>query len=122
MFTDRVNSPLGKYGQLVAAALAVVIVLAWIVAEFIHGLRIMATQPAGLKEVALIAVGAVFGAAATVNGVKGDIMAADSKAEIAHARLDAAGAPHLGTTTCPEPGCVLTAGHAGEHHGMTHDG
>jgi hypothetical protein len=91
---NDVNSPLGKYGQLVAAALAVLIVGAWIVGEFLLMLRISVQSPAGLKEVALIAVGAVFGAAATVNGVKGDIEAASHKAELAHARLDESGVPH----------------------------
>lgn len=98
-----VNSPLGKYGQLVAAALALIIVLAWIVAEFLNYLGFAAIPPSGLKEVALIAVGAVFGAAATVNGVKSDIMSADHKADLAHARLDAGGAPHLDPMTDPPP-------------------
>lgn len=91
----EVNNPLGKYGQLVAALLAVLIVSAWITAEFLHALDLMPLQPSGLKEVALIAVGAVFGSAATVNGVKQDIVAADHKAGLAHARLDAQGSPHL---------------------------
>lgn len=81
-----VNSPLGKYGQLVAAIIATTIILAWIVAEMLHGMDFMSRQPAGLKEAALIALGAVFGAAATVNGVKSDIAGA-------HSRLDRMGAP-----------------------------
>jgi hypothetical protein len=96
-----VNSPLGKYGQLVAAALALIIVCAWIVAELLYGMDTLRVQPAGLKEVALIAVGAVFGAAATVNGVKGDIEAADHKASLAHARLDASGAAPSSHETAP---------------------
>ena len=81
-----VNSPLGKYGQLVAAIIATLIIVAWVVAEMLYGLDILARQPAGLKESALIALGAVFGAAATVNGVKSDIAGA-------HSRLDRLGAP-----------------------------
>lgn len=87
---ETVNSPLGKYGQLVAAIIATLIILSWIVAELAHGMDIMARQPAGLKEAALIALGAVFGAAATVNGVKSDIAGA-------HSRLDRMGAPSAST-------------------------
>lgn len=82
------NSPLGKYAQVVAAVIAVVIIVAWVLAEFLHGLRYLEAQPSGLKEVALIAVGAVFGSAAAVNGVKPAIIAADHKAQLAHERLD----------------------------------
>ena len=84
--SPAVNSPLGKYGQLVAAIIATVIILAWIAAELLYGVELLARQPAGLKEAALIALGAVFGAAATVNGVKSDIAGA-------HSRLDRLGAP-----------------------------
>lgn len=89
------NSPLGKYGQVVAAVLAVLIVAAWIGAEYLHALGLMPGQPAGLKEVALISVGAVFGSTATINGVKPAIEAGDRKAEQAHTRLDVIGAPHV---------------------------
>ena len=86
MPSATVNSPLGKYGQLVAAVIATVIIFAWIAAEMLYGVELLSRQPAGLKEAALIALGAVFGAAATVNGVKSDIAGA-------HSRLDRLGAP-----------------------------
>ena len=101
MVSRDVNSPLGKYGQIVAALLAVLIIASWITAEFLNLLQVATGQPSGLKEVALIAVGAVFGAAATVNGVKSDIEAVDHKAGLAHARLDGAGAPHLSQESMP---------------------
>lgn len=81
-----VNSPLGKYGQLVAAISALLIIGSWIVGEFLHGMNILQAPVSGLKEVALIAVGAVFGAAAAVNGVKPSI-------DAAHTRLDKIGVP-----------------------------
>lgn len=87
-----VNSPLGKYGQAVAAVTAILIIAAWIVAEFMRGLDLFNSQPSGLKEVALIAVGAVFGAAATINGVKAPI-------DAAHRRLDAINAPSVPKAT-----------------------
>jgi len=75
------NSPLGKYAQLVAAVLAVAIIGAWISAELLYSARVIPVQPSGLKEVALIAVGAVFGSAAAINGVKAPL-------ESAHSRID----------------------------------
>lgn len=76
------RSPLGKYAQIVAAAVALAAIGAWILGEFLTGLGIM--DPAarsGLKEVALIAIGAVFGSAAAINGVKEPI-------DAAHTRID----------------------------------
>lgn len=76
------RSPLGKYGQVVAAIVAVGAITAWIIGEFLVGLGIMDPQTrAGLKEVALIAIGAVFGSAAAINGVKEPI-------DAAHTRID----------------------------------
>lgn len=76
------NSPLGKYSQQVAALLAVVCVAAFILATiFRNVLGLEETDLAHLKELALIAVGAVFGAVAAVNGVKHPI-------ESAHSRID----------------------------------
>ncbi len=84
------NSPLGQYAPLVAATSAVGIIAAWIVAEFLAALSAGAIpQPAGLKEVALIAIGAVFGSAVAVNGYKAPLAAA-------HKRMDQAGLPPAG--------------------------
>lgn len=79
-------SPLGRYSAIVAAISAVGIIAAWIVSEFLVGIGAFATNPSGLKEVALIAVGAVFGSAVAVNGYKAPLAAA-------HKRLDLIGAP-----------------------------
>lgn len=87
-------TPLGKYSQVVAAGLAVFTVVSWTASEFLSAAGLLAQQPSGLKEVALIAIGAVFGAVATVNGIKPDIDAASRKAELAHDRLDTIDAPH----------------------------
>ena len=75
-----VNSPLGKYAQAVAALTALGIIAAWIMSVFLRGLGVE-VESAGLKEVALIAVGAVFGSAATINGVKAPL-------DSAHSRID----------------------------------
>lgn len=75
------SSPLGKYAAAVAAISAVGIIAAWIFAEFLLALGISQASPAGLKEVALIAVGAVFGSAVAVNGWK-------QPTEAAHKRID----------------------------------
>lgn len=78
----NMNSPLGKYSQLVAAIVAVGIIGAYVVAVFFaNPLNIEAGQIENLKVLALIAVGAVFGSAATINGVKAPL-------DSAHARID----------------------------------
>jgi len=77
-----VNSPLGKYSQAVAAAVALGIIGAYLVAVLFAGL--LSLGPAEidrLQVIALIAVGAVFGSAATINGVKAPL-------DSAHARID----------------------------------
>lgn len=89
-------SPLGKYAQAVAAGLAVTIIVSWIFGGFLHGAGILAAEPQGLRELALLAAGAVFGAVATVNGVKADVVAA-------HKRLDVLGAPPAADGTAPPP-------------------
>lgn len=80
------NSPLGRYAPFVAAASALGIIAAWILGEFHAALNPGVASPAGLKEVALIAVGAVFGSAVAVNGYKAPLAAV-------HKRLDLAGIP-----------------------------
>lgn len=89
-------SPLGRYSQEVAAGLAVFIVVAWILSTIGAGAGMIPSEPPGLRDVAMIAVGAVFGAAAAVNGVKGDINAANR-------RLDAINAPAAASTERSEP-------------------
>lgn len=76
------NSPLGKYSQLVAAIVAVAIIGAYILAVMLKNIFGMdQASIEDLKILALIAVGAVFGSAATINGVKAPL-------DSAHQRID----------------------------------
>lgn len=83
-----VGTPLGPYTHLVAAAIAVILVVAWIVAAFLLSAGILHDpKPVeALGTAALLAVGAVFGSVATTNGVKPAI-------DAAHTRLDKLQAP-----------------------------
>ena len=74
------TSPLGKYSQIVASVLAVVIICAAV------AFAALGIESGFVHDAALIALGAVFGSFATVNGLKAPVMAA-------HARLDAINAP-----------------------------
>jgi len=77
-----VNSPLGKYSQVVAAAVALGIIGAYLIAVLAGGLLELGSPEIDrLQVLALIAVGAVFGSAATINGVKAPL-------DSAHARID----------------------------------
>ncbi len=74
------NSPLGKYSQVVAASIAVAIIGAYLAAVlFGDWLGIATLNVDRLQVLALIAIGAVFGSAATVNGVKAPIDAAHNR-------------------------------------------
>lgn len=76
------NSPLGQYGQIVAAITAVGIIGTYLFA-LLFGVRLGMSEAAlsALDNLAFLAAGAVFGAAAAVNGVKAPITAA-------HQRID----------------------------------
>ena len=73
------NSPLGKYAQVVAAAAAI-----FIIGSFILGTLFGLAGAPSLRDSFLIAIGAVFGSAAGVNGWKRDMAAV-------HKRLDDSG-------------------------------
>lgn len=73
-------SPLGKYSQIVAAFVAVSTIGTALVS------RPLAFADPFIDNVALIAVGAIFGSFATVNGLKPSVQAA-------HKRLDSINAP-----------------------------
>lgn len=76
------NSPLGKYSQIVAAAVAVGIIGSYLLAVLVGGpLGISTLNVDRLQVLALIAIGAVFGSAATINGVKAPL-------DSAHSRID----------------------------------
>lgn len=74
------GGPLGKYSQLVAATVALTVIGSSIILRFLH-----LTDPF-MDNMAMIALGAVFGAAAST-AVNGD------KIEAAHKRLDILSAP-----------------------------
>lgn len=74
-----VNSPLGKYAQIVAALAAV-----FIIGSYVLGALFEIGGAPSLRDAFLIAIGAVFGSAAGVNGWKRDMVAV-------HKRLDEAG-------------------------------
>ncbi len=81
------SSPLGSFGPLVAAVVSVGVILAYIVATLLQGVLALAPSDlSGLRELALVALGAVFvlpvGAAAGSSAVAA-----------ANRRLDAIGAP-----------------------------
>lgn len=84
-----VQSPLGPYGNLVAAALAVIIVLAAVASHVVPGLEVSSW----LDNAALIAVGVVFGTQVVQNGTQTKAAAAMAAALTANSRLDAMIAP-----------------------------
>jgi hypothetical protein len=76
------NNPFGKYGQLVAASVAIAIIGAYLFTVVFGELaRVPITSVDRLQVLALIAIGAVFGSAATINGVKAPL-------DSAHHRID----------------------------------
>lgn len=95
------GSPLGKYSQVVAAIVALSIIGTYLLSlVFGHALVIDSDTLSALKDLALIATGAVFGSVATVNGLKAPI-------EAAHKRVDhleaGTGIPTHGAYTPPPP-------------------
>ena len=76
------NSPLGQYAPLVATVTSLGVIGAYVIA-LLFGNALGVTNEAlnNLQSVALIAVGAVFGSAVSVNGWKQPLVAA-------HTRLD----------------------------------
>ena len=68
------NSPLGKYGAIVAAIIAIGVIGAYLVAVLVGN-----ADASNLKDFALIAIGAVFGSAAGVNGWKRDAVAINAR-------------------------------------------
>ena len=85
-----VTSPLGRYATAAALVVALAIIGAWIVALFIG--NVAAADK--LSPFAFAAFGAIFGSAATVNGVKRD-------QDAIQARLDAANIPSASTVKGP---------------------
>ncbi len=89
-------SPLGQYGAITSAILAVLIVAAAVAANLIPGI---AATP-WLDNAALLAVGVVFGTQVIQNGTQAKAASALALAQAAHDRLNAIHAP---TVTPPTP-------------------
>lgn len=114
------TSPLGKYGQIVAAIVAIGVIGAYVAVIALGAILQTDTKDSAtaLKDFALIALGAVFGSFAAVNGVKAPV-------DAAHRRIDkletATGVPthgtYLSTTLCPFCGLPIPAGETHDHGG-----
>ena len=79
------QSPLGQYGQPVAAFIAVVVIVAAIASHVIPGVA-----PSNfLDDLALLAAGVVFGTQVVQNGTQVAATTALAQANAAHARIDA---------------------------------
>jgi hypothetical protein len=83
------SGPLGKHSQLVAAVVALAIILAQISVWTAQAFGLAVAPPTGLEQAFYVAIGAVFGAAATT-AVNGQTI------EAAHRRLDRIAAPPSG--------------------------
>lgn len=93
------NSPLGQYAPLVATVTALVVIGGYVFALLFGApLGISDNNIGQLQAIALIALGAVFGSAVSVNGWKQPLAAV-------HKRLDEAGLPPAAdaTTHAPPP-------------------
>lgn len=91
------NSPLGQYAPVIASFAAVALIGAYILALFFGGaLNISQQNISSLQDVALIAIGAVFGSAVGVNGWKQSVNAL-------HTRLDNMGVPPASVDITPSP-------------------
>lgn len=95
------NSPLGKYSQIVAAGLAIAVIGSYLISVLFQAVLGVTDENVGrLQILALIALGAVFGSSATLNGVKQPI-------DQAHQRIDkielATGIPTHGAYVAPDP-------------------
>ncbi len=89
------QSPLGQYGAVTAAILAVIVVAAAVIANIVPG--ISATP--WLDNAALIVTGVVFGTQVVQNGTQAKAASALSLAQAAHDRLNAIHAPVSPPTT-----------------------
>lgn len=106
-------SPLGKYSQLVAAGITVLVIAAAVVGHLLH----QADQ--FLDYAGLLALGAVFGASASTAATNGSLGASVTAL---HNRIDAAGIPAaadvVGPAGVPGPqGPQGPAGPAGQPGG-----
>ncbi len=98
-------SPLGQYGAITSAVLAVLIVGAAVVAHVIPG---FAATP-WLDNAALIAAGVVFGTQVVQNGTQAKAATALALAQAAHDRLNVIHAPATPVVT-PTPASGSSTG------------
>lgn len=80
------NSPFGPYAQQLAVAVALAIVIAWLAMSSLVAVGVVAAVPPQLDYAFALVVGAVFATTATLNGVKSELRAIQT-------RLDVAGTP-----------------------------
>lgn len=91
------NSPLGQYAPLVATLTALLVIGAYVFALLFGAAFGMSPENIqSLQGIALLAIGAVFGSAVSVNGWKQPLQAV-------HKRLDLAGIPPAGDGPTPTP-------------------
>lgn len=83
MPADVNSNPLGKYGEGATTLAALFVLGAWVIASMAG---VPAAESGSLHDVAILAVGILFGGRAATNG-------AARIARAAHARLDAINAP-----------------------------
>ena len=95
-------SPLGKYGNAVASAAALGLILAAILSHIIPGL----VPDAWLDNASLLAVGVVFGTQVVQNGTQTKATQALALSAAANARLDAIGTVSAPTATGGTPPVV----------------
>ena len=88
------GGPLGKYSQVVAALVASAVIVSQLVVWVAQAFNIVQSSPEQLQAAFYIALGAVFGAAAST-AVNGD------KIEAAHKRLDILSAPQADSSNDP---------------------
>lgn len=103
------TSPLGQYAAAVAAITAVGVVGAWIVASFLQGLGLFvnADSIGALENMALLALGAVFGSAVVANGYKQPLAALGSKVDRHTAQITAIGS--VAAEAVPDAASVVAA-------------
>jgi hypothetical protein len=104
-----ISSPLGQYSQVIAAAMAVFLIAAFILASiFQHALGLLDQQLTDLRFFAAIAGGAVFGASAAVNGWKEPTKAAHARMDRLQTAVSVIASKAVDTTVAPEVAEVLS--------------
>lgn len=94
------TSPLGKYAEAVTAGAAGLIIVVTVGVHAWAAIAAVTLNTAFLDNLALLAVGVLFGSRAAANGakeaIKPMILSVERDVQAAHTRLDEAGAPPAG--------------------------